>query len=151
MNSLGIKAFVTKHTEKLTVEALTGPEEVGRRKALERRIHFSRAALEGSLPSLEPRRQDGGPVGVWLVLGPPHTWFKVLLSSSWTSWSFVNEGSPIFILPWALKIRGPVLLTGGTELSWHSCLRAEPAGGRLRFKQADPSTSSRQTAGTPAC
>ena len=46
---------------------------LGRRKALERRIHFSRAALEGSLPSLEPRRQDGGPVGVWLVLGPPHT------------------------------------------------------------------------------
>ena len=73
MNSLGIKAFVTKHTEKLTVEALTGPEEVGRGKALGRRIHFSRAALEGSLPSLEPRRQDGGPVGVWFVLGSPHT------------------------------------------------------------------------------
>lgn len=29
MNSLGVNAFVTKRTEKLTVEALTGPEGVG--------------------------------------------------------------------------------------------------------------------------
>lgn len=132
-------------------EALTGPEEWGGEKALERRTHFSPAALEGSLPSLEPRRQDCGPVGVWFVLGSPHTWFKVLLSLSWNSWSFVNEGSPIFISPRALQIRGPVLLTGGIEQSWHLCLRAEPAGCRLGFRQADPSTSSRQAAGTSAC
>ena len=29
MNSLGIQAFVTNHTKKLTVEALAGPEGVG--------------------------------------------------------------------------------------------------------------------------
>lgn len=82
MNSLGIQVFVTNRTKKLTVEALAGPEGVGGKKALERRTHFSPAALEGSLPSLECRRQDGGPVGGWFVLGSPHTWFKVLLSLS---------------------------------------------------------------------
>lgn len=73
MNSLSINAFVTKRTEKLTVEALTGPEGGGRGEGIGKEDSFFSCSARGQPSILRTQKAGSWPYGSVVCPGvAPH-------------------------------------------------------------------------------